>query len=234
KMMPGKYVIIPYIIPGKYVTYAFSYTGGALMQWCTDTLAKKEKEAAKAQGISVNTYLEERYIAEIKELGLDSDGPSGMLVLPHFAGAATPYMDTGSKGAVLGLTAASSVPQIYRGCMEGITYEMYLNYKNVTAAGAKPELLHATGGGAHSAVWMQMKADMLGLPITALRTVDAGTVGSAMMTGIAIGLFKDTSEAADCMVEKTMTYEPRPGYHEKYLEMYGKYEKLYDAVRSFM
>ncbi|MCR5748550.1 MAG: carbohydrate kinase [Lachnospiraceae bacterium] len=234
KMMPGKYVIIPYIIPGKYVTYAFSYTGGALMQWCTDTLAKKEKEIAKEQGISVNTCLEEGYISEIKKLGLDSDGPSGMFVLPHFAGAATPYMDTGAKGAILGLTTASSVSQIYRACMEGITYEMYLNYKNVTAAGAKPELLHATGGGAHSAVWMQMKADMLGLPITALRTVDAGTVGSAMMTGIAIGLFKDTGEAADCMVEKTVTYEPRSAYHGKYLEMYEKYEKLYNAIRGFM
>nr|MCR5774225.1 carbohydrate kinase [Lachnospiraceae bacterium] len=119
-------------------------------------------------------------------------------------------------------------------CMEGITYEMYLNYRNVTAAGAKPVKLHATGGGAHSGVWMQMKADMLGLPITALRTVDAGTVGSAMLTGIATGLFRDIGEASDCMVEKTVTYQPRMNRHEEYLKMYEKYEKIYNAVREFM
>ncbi|MCR5108602.1 MAG: carbohydrate kinase [Lachnospiraceae bacterium] len=234
KMMPGKYVIVPYVVPGKYVTYAFSYTGGALMQWCTDTLAKKEGELSSDKGMSVNEYLEKSYSDERKELKLDDDGPSGMLVLPHFAGAATPYMDTGSKGAVLGLTTDTTIAQIYRACMEGITYEMYLNYKNITAAGARPEILHATGGGAHSSVWMQMKADMTGLPITALRTVDSGTVGSAMLTGIATGVFKDLSEASDCMIEKTVTYEPRKDYHDKYLEMYDKYEKLYDSVRKFM
>lgn len=233
-MMPGKYVIVPHAIPGKYVTYAFSYTGGALMQWCVDTLAKKEKELAKEQSISVNAYLEQEYARGREADGLDPDGPSGMLTLPHFAGAATPYMDTGSKGAVLGLTTDSTTADIYRACMEGVTYEMYLNYKNVKAAGTKAKKIHATGGGARSSVWMQMKADMLGLPITALKTVDAGTVGSAMLTGVAIGLFKDLSEAADCMVEKTVTYNPREEYHKKYIEVFAKYEKLYDAVRGLM
>lgn len=234
KMIPGKYVIVPHVIAGKYVTYAFSYTGGALMQWCTSNLAKKEKELGTAEKISVNEYLEKEYISNRKSLGLDTEGPSGMLTLPHFAGAATPYMDTGSKGAILGLTTDSKVSDIYRSCMEGVTYEMYLNYKNVVAAGAKPKIMHATGGGAHSAVWMQMKADMLGIPITALRTVDAGTVGSAMLTGVAIGIFKDLQEATAKMVEKTNTYQPRKEFHVRYMEVFERYEKLYNAVRGLM
>ena len=95
-MYQGYFSVVPYVIPGKYVAYAFSYTGGALMQWCTETLAKKEMELAKEQGISVNEYLEQAYASQKEEI------PSGLLVLPHFAGAATPYMDTGSKGAVFG------------------------------------------------------------------------------------------------------------------------------------
>ena len=233
-MMPGKYVIVPHVIPGKYVTYAFSYTGGALMQWCTSNLAKKEKEIGAEESLSVNEYLEREYISGRKALGLDAEGPSGMLTLPHFAGAATPYMDTGSKGAILGLTMDSRVSDIYRSCMEGVTYEMYLNYKNVKAAGADPKMIHATGGGAHSSVWMQMKADMLDLPVTALKTVDAGTAGSAMLTGVAIGFFSDLQEAASTMVEEIKTYEPRPKYHEEYLEVFGRYEKLYEAVRGLI
>jgi len=231
KMMPGKYVIVPYILPGKYVTYAFSYTGGALIQWATDNLAKAERITAKEKGLSVNALLEEEYEVKRGADGLDKEGPSGMLVLPHFAGAATPYMDTASKGAILGLTTDTSVAEIYRGCMEGVTYEMYLNYKNVVKAGAGIKKLHATGGGAHSAVWMQMKADMLGVPILALKTVDAGTVGSAMMTGIALGIFRDLDDAASHMIEVKKTYEPRKEYHEKYMEVFARYEKLYDAVR---
>lgn len=234
KMMPGKYVVVPYVVSGKYVTYAFSYTGGALIQWCTDNVAKKEKELAKAEGISINAYLEKQYAEGRAADGLDPDGPSGMLMLPHFAGAATPYMDTGSKGVMVGMTTATTPADIYRACMEGVCYEMYLNYENVLKAGAHPTKLHATGGGAKSQVWMQMKADMLGIPIVALKTVDAGTVGSAMLTGVALGIFKDLKDAANAMVEQTVTYKPRAEYHEKYMEVYKKFAKLYGAVRKLM
>ena len=234
KMMPGKYVIVPYVVSGKYVTYAFSYTGGALIKWCTDNIAKKENEIALTEGISVNTYLEKQYEAERISDGLDPEGPSGLLVLPHFAGAATPYMDTGSKGVIVGMTTATTPADIYRACMEGVCYEMYLNYIYITKAGAAPKKLHATGGGAKSSVWMQMKADILGIPIVALKTVDAGTVGSAMLTGIALGVFKNIEDAANHMVEQVTTYIPREKYHKLYMEEYKKFEKLYGAVRDLM
>lgn len=228
-MYQGYFSIVPYVIPGKYVAYAFSYTGGALMQWCTQTLAKKERELAEADGCSVNAYLEELYA---KRRGEDS--ASGLLVLPHFAGAATPYMDTGSKGAILGLTTDTGVEEIYRGCMEGVAYEMNLNIRALSGSGIKFTRLVATGGGARSKVWMQMKADVLGLPITALSTVDAGTVGSAMLTGVAIGVFENLSDAAANMVEQTTTYEPDWEMHDQYQKIYQSYEKLYQAVRPLM
>ncbi len=221
-MYRGHFSIVPYVIPGKYVAYAFSYTGGALLQWCTKTLAKKEMELAKARGISVNEYLE------------NYPGPTGLLVLPHFAGAATPYMDIGSKGAILGITTDTSVEEIYRACMEGVVYEMYLNIKALDGSGNCFTRMHATGGGARSGVWMQMKADILNLPVTALATVDAGTVGSAMLTGIAIGIFKNLEDAASHMVMETKTYVPRPKMHNKYMEIYRQYEKLYQAVRPLV
>lgn len=234
EMYKGYYVAVPYILPGKYITYAFSYTGGALTQWCTDTIAKEEKKLAKTRGISVNELLEEEYTLKMKELDLEADEPSGLLVLPHFAGAATPYMDTGSKGVIVGLTTDTSVAEMYYGCLEGVCYEMYLNYKKLANTGIHFKKLHATGGGAHSSVWMQMKADILNLPIVALKTVDAGTVGCAMLTGISIGVFKDLNDATNHMVEETVTYEPRKEQHEKYMKIFERYEKLYEAVRPIM
>lgn len=227
RMYEGFFSVVPYVIPGTYVAYAFSYTGGALIQWCVENLAKKEAEEAKKRGISVNELLEGIY--EEKD-----GGPSGLLVLPHFAGAATPYMDTGSRGAILGLTTATTTAEIYRGCMEGVAYEMYLNYQALQGSGIHFKKLNATGGGARSSVWMQMKADILNLPITALKTVDAGTVGSAMLTGTAIGVFKDLKEAAMHMVEETMTYKPRSDVHEKYMQVFERYRRLYDAVRTLV
>ena len=224
-MSRGYFSVVPYVIPGKYVAYAFSYTGGALIQWCVDTLAKAEKAEAERLGISVNALLERMY---------EKPGPTGLLVLPHFAGAATPYMDTGSRGAVLGLTADTSLPEIYRACMEGVAYEMRLNYDALAGSGIRFTGLHATGGGAKSAVWTQMKADILNLPITALKTADAGTVGSAMLTGVAVGLFRDLNQAASVMVQEAETYAPDPSMHARYLEAYARYRKVYQAVRPLM
>jgi len=228
EMYKGYFSVVPYVVPGKYVAYAFSYTGGALIDWCVSSLAKEERSAAKAMGASVNELLERAYQ---KERG---DEPSGLLVLPHFAGAATPYMDTGSKGAILGLTVDTGVPELYRGCMEGVAYEMALNARALKDSGIRFTKLHATGGGARSAVWMQMKADVQDLPIVALRTADAGTVGSAMLTGVAIGVFADLEDAAKHMVEEIHTYTPRPQMHEKYMRIYERYEKVYAAVRPLV
>lgn len=231
-MYQGYFSVVPYVLPGKYVCYAFSYTGGALIQWCTDTLAKKEKELAVRENISVNKYLEREYN---KNCGQEEGRkPSGLLVLPHFAGAATPYMDTGSKGAVIGLTAAHTVSDIYRACMEGVVYEMLLNMERLKESGLHFKRLHATGGGAKSEVWMQMKADVLNVPLTALRTADAGTVGSAMLTGIAAGCFENLADAAGHMVEERKVYMPDRDMHEKYMEIYGRYRKVYEAVRPLV
>ncbi len=224
-MSKGYFSVVPYVIPGKYVAYAFSYTGGALIQWCVNTFAKAEQEEARQQGMAVNPYLEQQY---------SKQEPTGLLVLPHFAGAATPYMDTGSRGAILGLNAGTSLPEIYRACMEGVAYEMRLNYDALADSGIHFTRLHATGGGARSKVWMQMKADILNLPITALKTSDAGTVGSAMLTGVAVGAFTDLKEAAAIMVRQRETYYPDPQRHEQYMRIYERYKKVYDAVRPLM
>lgn len=214
-MAEGNFAVVPYVIPGKYVAYAFSYTGGALIQWCMETLGKGE----------TNSDMEAAY---------SGDYPTGLLVLPHFAGAATPYMDTESKGAIIGLTTSTSAADIYRACMEGVAYEMKLNYEALKESGICFSRLNATGGGARSKVWMQMKADILGHPITALETVDAGTVGCAMLTGVGTGVFSDLYDAAEHMVHKTEVYYPRQEMHDRYMEIYARYKNLYKAVRPLI
>jgi len=200
---------VPYIEPGKYVCYAFSFTGGALLKWFTDHLTGGAYPA------------EDIFMAE----------PTGLLVLPHFSGAATPYMDSGSKGAIIGLTLSHTQRDIYYALMEGVCFEMRLNMDCLNHAGIRFESLRAAGGGANSRVWMQMKADILNLPVTALQSVEAGAVGSAMTTGVAIGLFDDLRSAAKIFVQEKETYCPRAEMHEKYNKIYEKYKKLYPAVR---
>ncbi len=220
----GNYAVVPYIVPGKYVCYAFSYTGGALVKWFIDNLSGYEQILADGQQLSVYEVLEQRM----------KDEPTGILVLPHFAGAATPYMDSGSKGAIVGLTVENNASDLYRAMMEGVVYEMCLNMEELKKAGIEFKMLRATGGGANSKIWMQMKADILNLPMVSLDSSEAGTTGCVMLTGIAVGIYKDLASAADSMVKELDTYYPRKEQHESYMECYKRYKELYKAVRPLM
>ncbi|MGN0492420.1 MAG: L-fuculokinase, partial [Acutalibacteraceae bacterium] len=161
------YSVVPYI--GElYACYALSFTGGATLKWFRDNFA--ELEHSKAQKEGKNVYAE-----------LDStvgDSPTGILVLPHFAGAATPYMDNAAKAAFVGVTLETTKYDLYRALMEGTSYEMLLNFNKMSALTGKIDEIRASGGGATSDIWLQIKADILNSEITALAAKEVGAAGT--------------------------------------------------------
>ena len=77
--------------------------------------------------------------------------PTGILVLPHFNGSATPYMDSGSRAAVVGIDLTTDRQTLYRAVLEGVTLEMKKNLEMLDRFGIRPQTLIAAGGGAKSA-----------------------------------------------------------------------------------
>ena len=224
QMAEGSYAVVPHAVPGKYVSYAFSFTGGAATSWYTRHLMEypgsRELDQHKLyEALSGMEFL---------------DQPTRLLVLPHFAGAATPYMDSGSKAAILGLTLETTPHDIYCAIMEGVCYEMRINMEKLKQAGVSVCTLNATGGCANNRIWMQIKADVLGIPITALQTIEAGGTGAAMMAGVACNMFTDINDAAAKMVKLSETYTPRALQHMEYNKMFQRYQQLYQAIRPLM
>ena len=220
----SSYAIVPYVLPGAYVTYAFSLTGGSLLRWCREQLGKQEQELAGKQGKSFYEYLDGRL----------TDTPTDLLVLPHFTGAGTPYMDSESRGAIVGLTTETTLEEIYRAMMEGSTYEMRYNLEWLSEGGLCVKELRATGGGSQSAQWLQIKADILNLPITSQGDYRAGGIGCAMLAGKAAGSFASLQEAAEIFVKPGRTFEPRQRIHEQYSRNYERYRNLYQAVKMVL
>jgi len=162
------------------------------------------------------------------------DGPTGILVLPHFDGAATPYMDEGSKGAFVGMTVGTNEADLYQAVMEGIAYEMRVNLERAREAGLDIQELHATGGGANSEKWMQIKADVLNVPIKTLRDNQAGVVGAIILIGKAMGVYQSLEDGINKLVKIDRIYMPNPENHLKYNRIYEKYQRLYTSIRPFM
>ena len=220
-LQKNHYPIIPFAGYNTYCTYAFMFTGGALLKWFANQFADHYQQLSKESGKTVYQLMDEKI----------SDHPTGILVLPHFAGAATPYMDTGSKGVIAGLDLSHTPVDIYQAIMEGIAYEMRINVERLAEGGIIVDALFATGGCAKSEQWLRMKADILGMPVTGMDIDEAGTVGGIMLTSVAAGACDDLYVATRVFVQPNESYLPRKDVHKEYDRHYQRYRLLYNAVR---
>ena len=204
-----------------YTTVAFSLTGGNILKWFRDELGAAE--VAEAQRTGANAY----------GLLLDAAGdvPSSLLVLPYFTPTGTPYFDAHVTGAVLGLRLTSSRGELIRALLEGVTFEMRLNLEILHRSGCEVDELRAIGGGAKSAAWIQLKADVLGKPITALSVTEAASMGAAMLARAA-DTGENVAELAANWTRTTGTYEPRKEYVDWYAERFEAYRELYPTLRK--
>jgi xylulokinase len=161
-----------------------------------------------------------------------SHDPTGLLVLPHFAGAGTPTFDTASKGAILGLTFSTTRTEVAKAILEGLTYELRLNLDLLKAGGVRIDVLRAIGGGARSKLWLQLKADVTGIPVVTPRITEAAAFGAALLAGTGAGIFESAAEGADRFLELTDTYTPDAARHEAYSRQFELYQQVYPAVSS--
>ena len=105
--------------------------------------------------------------------------PTGLLFLPFLSGAGTPEMNTAARGAVWGLTLETDRACVAKSILEGVCYELSWQLDLIyRISGFRPQELTCVGGAANSAVWMQLKADIIGLPVRCLKGWEPGTARS--------------------------------------------------------
>jgi len=157
--------------------------------------------------------------------------PTGLLVLPHFDGAGTPYMDPAAVGAIVGINIGTTSAQIYRSLLEGVAYEMRYNLECMERTGIQVRELTAAGGGSVSRLWLQIKADIFRRPIRTLRISEAGTLAAAMLAGQAAGVYESCVQAANQLISEKESFVPDPAAAAAYDEHYDRYKRLYAALR---
>lgn len=206
----------PFAVQGLFNTVAWNNTSGVLLRWFVNEMVREESPDQITETFA-------KMNAQMK------DAPTDLLVLPHFSGAATPYMDSASKGAILGLTLDTKREDIYRALMEGANYELALILGKLEEAGLTPKKIVATGG-ALSGQLLQIKADILGIDVHTVKNRQTGALGGAILGAVAAGRYADIRSAAAEMIEEDRVYEPRRAYFEAYQERLALYRKIYPAV----
>ena len=153
---------------------------------------------------------------------------------PSSTATGTPHFDTESKGVIAGLRLSTTRGEIVRAVLEGVTYEMALNASVLGDCGAVIESFRAIGGGAKSPIWMQLKADLLGKPVHAMKVSEAVCLGAAILAGTATGRYKSAHQASLDLSKVERTYKPDARKAKIYRERFARYRELYPALKNWL
>lgn len=160
------------------------------------------------------------------------EAPAPVWFLPHLNGSGTPTCDLASRGAILGLTLATTRHQVAKALLEGLCFELRANLEALTSAGIQLEALVAVGGGSRSARWLQLKADVLNRPIQTVRCDDAACLGAALLAGTASGLYASAQEAVQRAVSRARIFLPDPRRTDLYQQRWEVYRRLHPTLRA--
>ena len=206
--------------PKLFVAMTLNQSGAFILRWFRDTFCQSELELAQKTG-------NDPYDLLLKNVGPD---PSPVMLLPHFAGSGTPFFDTQSKGALVGLTFATTKKDIAKAILDGLTLELRINLEILNHGGINISELRAIGGGAKSELWLQLKADITGIPVAVPEMTEAAGMGAAILAGVASGLFQTTASAIDSHIKIKKVYQPNLETKKLFDERHCVYQELYPAL----
>ncbi len=211
-------------VPGAWHVMGVTQAAGLSLKWFRDTLCGAEKEAALGMDADVYDLLNQ-------QAARAPIGANRLLYLPYLMGERTPHLDADARGAFIGLSGMHGKRDMLRAVMEGVSYSLMDCLSVFAETGQTVSHMAACGGGAKSAVWRQMLADLYGFEVTTVKT-EGAALGVALLAGVGAGLYASVPEACDAAIRYGDALSPIPENTEKYRKVYSFYRTLYPALKN--
>jgi xylulokinase len=219
----GSGMVTSHAIKGNWLLEAHQAAAAGVYRWFRDEVAALEKSVAASEGKDFFKMMDDK-IAEVPV------GSKGLLLLPYYAGAATPRYNSDARGVLLGLTFAHDRACMARAYLEGITLDMKDVLTSFSRSGVEIREVRILGGPTKSKLWNQIQADVYGLPVSTLEVEDATLLGAAILAAVGAGLFESIEDGADQMVQLKETYTPIEKNTNRYGELYELFTMTYNGL----
>jgi len=200
-------------VPGLWYAMPFGNSSAIVLKWFRDLCAP---------GADYDHFL--AAVADVPP------GCDGLSVLPHFAGAGSPTFNPHARGALVGLTLGHTRAHIARAIMESCACLLREMLDPLADHGLRLASVRSLGGAARSDLWLQMKADLLGLPVERPACPDAASLGAAMLAATGTGRFASVADAAGAWYRPDRLFQPNPALLDTYSALYRRYLELSDLL----
>jgi xylulokinase len=201
-------------IPGKFIASGCMASSGSLIKWFRTQFAPQLD------------YPDLDKAAEAIHAGSD-----GLILLPYFLGEKTPIQDPLARGTLVGLTLTHTLAHVYRAVLEGISYGFYHHLVVLAEHGMTPTKARCANGGARSALWKQVTADVLGIRLEQVADHPGSSLGAAFCAGMGVGAFKRWDEVERYIKVSTIT-KPDPENHIRYQKLFVLYREIYESLKD--
>lgn len=223
---PGIFGTFPQaVISGLNVVEGGQISTGSIVKWFKDSFCHKETLQAQRKKVDAYAVLNE----EASKL---EPGSEGVIVVEHWQGNRTPYVDPQSRGIIWGLSLKHTPSHIFRAIMEAVAYGTENIFRTFRKAGFEPERVVACGGATKSRLWMQIHSDVSNVPIYIPEETEAACLGSAILASLSAGFYASLQEAAQRMVKIKYVIEPNRKNHDIYKFYMEKYLQAYEQMRE--
>jgi len=182
--------------------------------WCEDVLDTKD------------------YPAEQKPIDTEKLGRNSVFFLPYLMGERSPINDTDARGAFVGMTMDTSRADLTQAVLEGVAFAIRDSFEVAKSLGIDIPRSMLCGGGSKSPLWRTMLANILGIPLDIPQTEQGPGYGGAVLAIVGCGAFPDVQSACAALVKVADTVEPDAELTARYEERYGKFKKVYPAMKS--
>ncbi|HPN84639.1 MAG TPA: FGGY family carbohydrate kinase [Victivallales bacterium] len=166
------------------------------------------------------------YASLSKEAESVMAGCDGLIMLPHLCGMNSPVLNPDAKGVFFGISPGHKRAHFVRAILESVAFSLRDNIELLDSIGVNCNEIVSLGGGARSKFWLQIKADLLQKPIKTMKCEETTSLGTAMLSALGAGIFKNLAEAVESMVHPASTVIPDPSKAEIYDNAFSKYTGL--------
>jgi xylulokinase len=204
-----------HVIPGRFMPNGCMAATGAMLNWIAGGLASGLVAGADQPHAALDSLA-----AAVPA------GSEGVFVLPYFLGEKSPIHDPLARGTIAGLSLNHGVPHIWRAALEAVGYAFLHHIEVFRELGYPVRRLLASDGGARSLIWMQIVADIIGMPVQRLEGHPGSCLGAAWVAAIGTGASADWA-GASALVRHGETVEPNAAHAAVYAAGYARFRDLY-------
>lgn len=174
----------------------------------------------------------EDYAAEQAEIKEENLGHNHVFFLPYLMGERSPINDTNARGTFIGMSMDTSRADIVQAVLEGVAFAIRDSFEVAKSLGIRISRSRICGGGAKSALWKQMMADILNLPLESLVSEQGPGMGGAMLAMVACGTYPTVEAVCKQMVHVADTIVPNKERAELYDKRYREFQKIYPSCKE--